>query len=177
MLQKVVIEMLNHASFRQRVEIDQHVATQDEVHALHEQYDGIFQQVEPAEIDNRLQLRLHSELAPVEQEVLTTKNGLNIAGAVVVVDSRLGVRERAFIQVRGQNFGGPTVEVRLLLLKYDHGQRICLFSSRTPGTPNAELPLSELGFRLNDLRQDDFSDCINLIAIAKEAGLTDGDFV
>ncbi len=48
---KVVIEVLNHAAFGNQIEVNEHVAAEDDVKALHERHAGVIGEIQPTEGD------------------------------------------------------------------------------------------------------------------------------
>lgn len=49
--QQVVIEVPNDVAFRQNVEVDQNVAAENYIHALHERHARVIEEVEASECD------------------------------------------------------------------------------------------------------------------------------
>src|SRR6266571_543946 len=89
--EKIVVEVLNDAAFGNRIEVDQHVATEDDVKALHEGHAAIVGKIEATERDAVANRRLNLQLFPRRGEVLLAVIRRQIARAVRAIDRILGM--------------------------------------------------------------------------------------
>src|SRR5215475_210093 len=176
-LKQIGVEVLDDLLFRDRVEIDQHVTAQNDVHSLYEQHAGVIEQVEPGEGHNRLYLGFDPQLVSMNDEILVAVKRLKVTGAVVAIIPCFGVGDGAFIQVSGNDLDAPFFKLRCLLFHQNHCKGVGFFSGGTAGTPNSQLPQRDLGLGLNDAGQDGFPNGFNLGAIAEKTGFSDCDFV
>src|ERR1700752_218636 len=103
MWEKIVVEVLNDASLRSQIKIDQHVAAKDDIHTLHERHAGIVGQIEPAEADVGAAHRIHLELLSLWNKVFLPIGGGEIARAVIAVDGGFGVGQRALVEIGCKN--------------------------------------------------------------------------
>src|SRR5207302_6029799 len=110
---KVVVEVLNDSPLRGQIKIDEHIAAEDDVHALHERHPRIVGQVQAAEAHVPLHHRLHSQLLALGREIFLPVIGAQIAGAVAPVQTVLGVRQGALVQVGSQNLKCPISQAAL----------------------------------------------------------------
>src|SRR3954451_16126281 len=110
-LQQVRIKVLNHPLLRDSVEVNQNVATQDEVNALHEEHASILKQVEPGEGHCGLDLGFNAQFVSADQKIFAAKKRFDIPRAVVAIASCLGMRDGAFVQVGGKDFCCPTLQL------------------------------------------------------------------
>lgn len=108
--QKIVEEMLNHAPLGSQIEVDQHVATEDDVHTLHECHASVVRQIEPAEADVGTSRGMHLELIALPKKVLAAVCWGQIARAVVAVHGLFGMGKRTLVEIGGEKFDGPVFE-------------------------------------------------------------------
>src|ERR1700693_1309124 len=83
MRQKIVEEVLNNAPLGNKIEVDQHVAAEDDVDIVHQGHAGIVGQIEPAEGHVGAHHWIYPEPIAGWKKIFLLVNGRNIACAVV----------------------------------------------------------------------------------------------
>ena len=91
--------------------------------------------------------------------------------------SILSMCQGTFIQVCRENFDFPIFELALSLFHHKNAERVGFFSGRTTGTPDAQSAQRKFRFRLQDFRNDDGAQRVELRLAAKETGFANSDFV
>src|ERR1035438_9839818 len=81
--QKTVEEVLNDAPLGSKIEVDQHVATEDDIDIVHQAHAEIVGQIEPAEGYVGADHWIHAELIAEWKKIFPLVNGRNIACAVL----------------------------------------------------------------------------------------------
>src|SRR6266851_5074606 len=155
MRQQIVEEVLNDAALGSEIEIDQHVAAKDDIHALHECHARIVGEIEPGEADVGASQRIYLELVALRNKVSLPVSRREVAHTVVAVDAGFGMRERALIDIRGKNFNGPVFERTGRLLQLQHTQGVRFFSRGAARAPDAESAQWKFGFNLKNVWQHD----------------------
>ena len=92
--------MLNDSALRSQIKIDQHVAAEDDVYALHEKHAGIIGKIEAAEADAVPSQLLYLQLIPGGGEIFLPIVEREVARTVAAVGGFFGLGQRVFIQVR-----------------------------------------------------------------------------
>src|SRR5271165_2587976 len=115
---EVAEKVLDYSLFRRAVEVDEHVAAEDDVDSLHEDNLGIVPQVQAAERDQLLDLIADPELLVVHRhKILSFVIFRGKTQSIVPVDAGLGSLQGAIVEVRGQDLKLPAFEKTFALLK------------------------------------------------------------
>ena len=109
--------MLNHTPLGSQIEIDQHVAAEDNIEALHERHASVVGKIQAAEGYSAANRWLDLQLLLGGSEVFLAVIRSQIAGAITAVDCIPGVRQGTFIQVGGEDLDGPVLETAVHLLR------------------------------------------------------------
>src|SRR5579863_1659256 len=177
MRKKIVIEVLNDAPFGAEIEINKDVAAEDDVQALHEDHARIVRQVEPRKSDALTNELLHLQLICGRSEIFLAVVRRQVPRAVSAIDGIFRVRQRAFVEISGEDFDSPVFELALRLFEQQHAERIRFFPSRASRAPYAEPAQRQLRLRLENFGEDDVAQGIELRLVSEEAGLPNRDFV
>src|ERR1700689_2699010 len=89
--QQVVVEVLNHPPLGNQIEINEHVATKDDVEAFHQGHTGVFGKIQTAEVDIAANRRLDLQLLPGGDEIFLSEIRSQVASAISTVNSIGGV--------------------------------------------------------------------------------------
>src|SRR5271155_1618076 len=126
---EVAEKVVNHPRLRGPVKINQHVAAENEVHALHEEHLGIVLQIQTTERDQLFYLGAHLQPLLIDgQEIFAFEMVGGRAQRVVPVDARFGGFHGPVIEVGGNNLYRPAFEQKFTFLEHVHGQGIGLFA-------------------------------------------------
>ena len=115
--QKIVVEVLNHPPFGNQIEINEHVAAENDVEALHESHASVVGKIQTAEGDAAANRRLNLQLFCGRGEIFLAVIRSQIASAVGAVNRVLGVRQGAFVEIGGEDLDGPILETAVELLR------------------------------------------------------------
>src|SRR5580692_3837820 len=103
-------KVVDHFRLRDAVEIDQNVAAQNQVHALHEKHFRIVLQVQAAERDQLFYLRENLQFFLVDdREIFPFVVVGGISERVVAINARLSGFDGMVVQVGRQNFHRPAL--------------------------------------------------------------------
>ena len=130
---------------RRWLEVNEHVATNDEIHAREWR---ILDYVVRCEDDHLTDIR--DDLVPADpaEEVAREPRARDVRYRLVSVRRARGGLDRASMHVGGEDLHGPVAVFRRQLREEDR-ERIGLFTRRTPCNPDAERPFcQELGKHL-----------------------------
>src|SRR5216684_888453 len=153
---KVAEKMVDHLRLRGTVKIDQNVAAENQIHALHEKHPGVVLQVQPAERDQLFHLGAHLQSLLIEHgEIFPLVIVGGVAQRVVAINTGLGGFDGTVVEVGGENFYRPAFQQTLTLLEHVHGQRICLFTCLPSRAPLA-YPLSDLLLLFHHYLREDY---------------------
>src|SRR5579863_835200 len=101
-------KVVDYFRLRDTVEIDQNIAAENQVHALHEKHFGILLQVQAAERNQLFYLRENLQFSLVDdREIFPFVVVRGIAQGVVAINARLGGFDGTVVQVGRQNFYCP----------------------------------------------------------------------
>jgi hypothetical protein len=110
--------VLNDAFLGRNIEIDQHVAAKDQIHALHERHLGVVAEIEAGEVDAGADLVFDLKFVAVGGgEVFPPVEVGGVAQRVGAVDAGLGGFDGTIIEVGCGDLEGPTLEELLALLQ------------------------------------------------------------
>src|SRR5581483_2350189 len=173
---KVFVKPPQDAPLRCGVEVDQHVAAEDEINVL----DGrgnVVEQVQAAEGDAGPDRLTDTQFLAHGLKVFLAVVTVDVAQAVLAVLTLPRGFECVLIDVGANDFEGPAFEQPRLLLQQQHGQGVRLLAGRTSRAPHAQMVHGRAASRLNDLGQYDVAESVELGLIAKETGLPHGNFI
>ena len=152
------------------IEIDQHVAAEDDVELTEMREVG--QQVQRLVLDHRAQFRRNlphvADLLEVLHQQLDRQAALHFE---LGVDAGLGLLQHLLGDVGADDLDAPAGELRAHLLDH-HGNRIRLLPRRGGGAPDAQAAASAT--RLDHFRQHDVTQMIERHLVAEEEGLIGG---
>src|SRR5262252_1152303 len=86
---KVVVEVLDDAPLRGKIEIDQDVAAENHVEALHESHPRIIREIQAVESHGSARRGLHLKLIANRDKVFLPVKGVEVPGAVCAVQGIL----------------------------------------------------------------------------------------
>jgi len=173
---KAPIEVRNDPAFGHAVEIDQNVATEDEIHALHKCHVSVVRKIESPKSHTLAHRRVYLQFVAGWYEMLLLIMQRNVTSAVSPISRIAGSRQGMLVQVGGENFHVPASRPLQLFL-YDHAQCVGLFACGAPSAQHSQAPYRKRFFRSHDFGQDDLAQGIELRRTAEEAGFSDRDFV
>src|SRR5579863_3827815 len=104
---ETVVEVLDGASFRGSVEVDQDVAAEDEVKAFHEEHLRLVLKVEAVEFDVGARLRFDAIERAFVREILGTHVSVEIANSVFGVKTFLTFGNGILVEVGSGDFQLP----------------------------------------------------------------------
>ena len=159
---KVVIEMLDDAPLRGKIEVNQDIAAEDDVHAFHESHGRILGQVQAAEFDVLANLGLDLHTFPGGREIFLAIVSRQIASAVAAIDGSVGVSQGALVNVGGEDFKGPAFEAALHLLEQQHAEGVRFFAGGASRAPDAHAMNRKFCLGLNNLGDNDISQGVQL---------------
>src|SRR3981081_324859 len=88
---KIGEKLVDHLRFRDGIEINQHIAAENQIHALHEKHFGIVLQVQTAERDQLFHLGAHLQFLLIDsRKVFSPVELAGVAQRVIAVDAGLG---------------------------------------------------------------------------------------
>src|SRR5882762_6974593 len=175
--QEIVIEVLDDPALGSGIEVDQDVATEDNVDPLHESHAAVVQKVQPLDRHPRARLGSDRKFAVFFHEVLFANLWGNVANGIFAVHASLGMRDRSFVQVGGLNIETPALEQTLRFLQQNECERVGFFAGGTAGAPNPEPAQRQLGFGFDDLGQNNLAQDVQLRFIAEEVRFPHRGFV
>src|SRR5229473_5110462 len=127
---KVAEKMVDHLRLRGTVKIDQNIAAENQIHALHEKHLGVLLQVQPAECDQLFHLGEHLQSLLIEHgEIFPLVVVGGVAQRVVAINAGLGGFDGTVVQIAGENFYRPAFQEAFAFLEHIHSKRIGLFAS------------------------------------------------
>src|SRR5712692_12052633 len=85
--QKIVVKVLDYTAFRSSIEIDQDVAAEDDVEAIHGSHTTVIQQIETLDGDACTNLGTDRKLPVFLDEILRADLGSKVAGSILAIDS------------------------------------------------------------------------------------------
>src|ERR1700674_170869 len=125
--EQIRIKMLNDTALGGQVEVDQHIAAEDEVEPFLEQHLTVVTQVHAVKANLRLEQIVELEFVVADIfKGFPAQPGAGIAEGVRSVNSGTGCFERIIVHIGGENLPRPTGEYLVLSCKQKHGQSDCL---------------------------------------------------
>src|SRR5258706_9167417 len=104
-------KMVNHLRLRSAIKIDQHIAAEDQVHALHEKHPGVVLQIQAAESDYLFHLREHLQFLLIDgREIFASKIIRGRAQSVIAIDAGLGGFHGVIVEIGGNNLNCPAFQ-------------------------------------------------------------------
>src|ERR1700675_469517 len=104
-------KIVDHFGFRGGVKIDQHIAAENQIHALHEKHLGVVLQVQTAEGDQLFHLWAYLQFLLIYgRKVFLPVEIAGVAQRVIAVDAGLGGFDGAVIQIGGENLDCPAFQ-------------------------------------------------------------------
>src|ERR1039458_9331187 len=176
--QQIRIKMLHYATLRSQVEVDQHIAAENDVHPFLEQHLGVVTEVDAVKADLRFEQVVGLELLVANIfEVFPAQQVVGTAQGILSVNSGACRFQRIIVQIGGENLEGPTGKQLVFFFEQKHGQRVGLFSGRAAGAPEANPFKAERTFGLQDLGKNHVAQRIQLGGVTEHVGFADGDFI
>src|SRR5262249_1408711 len=130
--------MIHHHRLRDAVEIDEDVATENDIDTSHEQHLCVVTQIETVEGDEILDLRSHLQVLLVDGSKVFAFEKLRRHGESIVAKyAGFGSFKRAVIQVGGLDIKCPSSEQAIGFFEKSHGQRVRFFTRGAPCAPEA----------------------------------------
>jgi hypothetical protein len=164
---------------RLAVEIDHDVAAEDDVEPLAER-PRLPDQVHLRETDQRAGLRPHGHearvLARAAEEVLAPQGHRDGLGAPLLVDAARGVGQDLGVHVGRHDLHVPLGQRREVLQQAD-GQGVRLLAGGAAGAPDAQAARAAAAGALDQLREDDLAEEVEVVRLAEELGLVGRDAV
>src|SRR5260221_1234290 len=170
---EAVVEVMDHHTLRRVVEVNDHVAAEDQVEVAEERDPGRVVEVETAELHAVADLILDTpRVVGLPGEVALAHGGLGGPEGVLAVLPLAGSGQYLLVDVAGED-----LERRVLVparLLQEHGQRVRLLTRRAARRPDADLLegllRQQVGYDLLDEGRE-------LGRLAKEVGLVRRDQV
>src|SRR5258708_12291605 len=107
---KIGEKIVDHLRLRGGVEIDQHIAAENQIYTLHEKHPGVVLQVETAERDQLFHLGVYLQFLLIDgREVFLLIKIAGVAQRVIAVDAALGGFDAAVIQISSDNLHPPAL--------------------------------------------------------------------
>ena len=131
------VKTMNHLLLRSQVEIDQHIAAENNVHTGHGRHGGILGKIQPGEPDLGFNFGHDLQLSAFEAEIFFAQRSFDIADAIFTIASRLSGGDRALIQIRGHHLERPPFQAGFALLQQDDGEGVGFFTGRAARAPDA----------------------------------------
>src|SRR5258708_39193982 len=104
-------KVADHFRLGDAVKVNQYVAAENQIHALHEEHLGIILQVQAAERNELLHLGAHLQFLVIEgSEILAFVEIAGIAQRVVAVYAGLCRFHGAVVQIGSQDLHGPALQ-------------------------------------------------------------------
>src|ERR1700676_389845 len=99
---KIAEKIVDHLRLGDGVKIDQHIAAENQIHALHEKHLGVVLQVQTAERDQLFHLGAHLQFLLIDGgKVFSPVEFAGVAQRIISVDAGLGGFDGTVIQIGG----------------------------------------------------------------------------
>ncbi|MGA9475077.1 MAG: hypothetical protein WBV36_21600, partial [Terriglobales bacterium] len=159
------------------IEINEDVAAENDVEALHEKDPGLILKIQAIEFDVGANFVANSEEIALLRKVFVAQLRGCVTQSVFRVQTFAAFYERIIIQIRGHDFESPALEFLSDLFAHEQRKGIGFFSRGAARAPHANFLVSQFGFHGDEPGKNDLGDGVNLGLIAEEAGFSNGDFV
>src|SRR6185312_11847016 len=154
MRKKVAVKMADNPAFGNTIEVDKDVAAQGNVHIFHERHTRRIGQVHLLEIYIGFDFSSNVQFAVARQKIFLLERFRNIARTVSPVMAKLGMGERAFIQVGGQDFERPILQMSFLFFQQGHAEGVGLLAGGASSAPYPKMARRRFRASGGDFRQN-----------------------
>src|SRR6267378_238690 len=108
---KTAEKIVDHLRLRGGVKIDQHIAAENQIHALHEKHLGVVLQVQTAEGDQLFHLWAYLQFLLIDdRKVFLPVEIAGVAQRIIAVDAGLGGFDGTVIEISGDNLHRPAFQ-------------------------------------------------------------------
>src|SRR5580693_1492717 len=149
-------KVLDDAALGGDVEIDEDIAAEDEIHALHEEHLAVVVEIEAGEVDAAAHFVVDAEFFVFGgREIFALVEIAGVAQGVAAVDAVPGGFDGAVVEIGGLDFEGPAFEEFFALFEQEHREGVGFLAGGTAGTPDFEFLETDLAARGDELGEYD----------------------
>src|ERR1700740_2825259 len=176
--QQIGEKMLHHFALRSQIEIDQHIAAENNVDTLLENHLAVIAEIKAIKTDLRFEqvVSLQFLVAHVI-EIFSAEYCIGVAQRVLAVDPRARRFQRIVIKVGGKNLELPSSQQFGFLFQKKHGESMRLLACRTSRAPEAKPLQPDEALDFQNLRNNHIAQRFQLGGMAEHISFANRDFV